>query len=299
MEVYNEPEAGINPVISLIRDSERYLNINCYLIDDDEILRAISEKVEKKVNVRIIIDGHPYDSGGHTDLEKLRRTGAQVNISPSRFDSSDVFDHAKYMYNEKKYVVGTMNLTQAGFKSNREYFVIGDERKVLKSLERIFESDWKGERAGESDRKFLIVSPDSQNRLLSILTDSRKLSIETEELGNDKAILSALRSKGNRVRMILPSSISESDLANAVELEKAGVKIKLMPSEKLYMHAKMINAGKFVFIGSQNFSDTSLLKNREVGIKIYKHGLKKIFKMTFKEDWKTAANITRSQRKEK
>lgn len=299
MEVQVEPEVGVNPVTALIRETEKYLNLNYYLIDDDEILKAISEKVEKKINVRIIIDGHPYESGGHIDLEKLRRTGAQVNISPSRFDGADVFDHAKYMYNEKRYIVGTMNLTKAAFKSNREYFIVGDERRVLKSLERIFESDWKGERAGEADRKYLIVSPDSENRMLSILTDSRKLFIETEELGNDSAILSALRSKGNKVRMILPSSVSESDLANAVELEKAGVKVKLMPSEKLYMHAKMINAGKFVFIGSQNFSDTSLLKNREVGIRIYKYGLKKLFKNTFKEDWKNAMHITRSQRKEK
>lgn len=299
MEVYIEPQAGANPVTNLIREAEKYLNLNYYLIDDDEMLKAISERVEKKVNVRIIIDGHPYDSGGHIDLERLRQTGAQVNISPSRFDNADVFDHAKYMYNEKRYIIGTMNLTKAAFQSNREYFIIGDERKVLKSLERIFESDWKGERAGDTDRKYLIVSPDSENRILSILTDSRKLFIETEELGNDKAILSALRSKGGKVRLILPSSVSESDLANAVELDKAGVKIKLMPSEKLYMHAKMIDTGKFVFIGSQNFSDTSLLKNREVGIRIYKYGLKKIFKNTFKEDWKNASHITRSQRREK
>ena len=297
MNIHTEPEDGKNPVLEIIRESQKFLHLNYYLIDDPEFMKAIEDRVSHKVNVQIIIDGEPYEGSSHSSLEALRRTGAQVNLSPSRFDNTDVFDHAKYMYNEKRFLIGTMNLTDAAFKSNREYFVIGGERKVLKSLASIFESDWKGERAGEVDRKDLIVSPDSENRILGILRDGKKLFIETEELGNDRVILDTLKTKGKKLRMILPSSISDEDMNNADELMKNGAKIRVMPAEKLYMHAKMIHTGKFVFIGSQNFSSTSLLKNREVGIMVKKYGMKKIFNNKFKEDWKNSETITRKMRK--
>ncbi len=298
MIVNVEPESGKNPVLEIIKESQKYLRLNYYLIDDPDIMSAIEERVNNKVNVRIIIDGQPYEGSSNSSLEALRKTGAQVNISPSRFDGTDVFDHAKYMYNEKRYLIGTMNMTDAAFKGNREYFVVGDERKIHKSLDSIFESDWKGERAGDVDRKNLIVSPDSENRILGMLRDGKKLLIETEELGNDKDILETLRGKGRKVKMILPSSLSEEDMNNAIDLMKSGANIKIMPADKLYMHAKMIHTGKFVFIGSQNFSNTSLIKNREVGIMIRKFSLKRVFSATFKEDWKNANNITRKMKKE-
>ena len=298
MNIHTEPEDGKNPVLELIKESEKYLNLNYYLIDDPDIMKAIEERVSHKVNVRIIIDGQPYEGSNHSTMEALRKTGAKVNLSPSRFDNAEVFDHAKYIYNEKRFLIGTMNMTDAAFRNNREYFIIGDERKIHKSLSSIFESDWKGERAGEVDRKDLIVSPDSENRILGILRDGKKLFIETEELGNDKVILDALKMKGNKLKMILPSSLSSEDVNNAEELMNNGAKIRVMPADKLYMHAKMIHTGKFVFIGSQNFSSTSLLKNREVGVMAKKFGAKKVFAKTFKEDWKNSENISRKMRRD-
>ena len=110
-------------------------------------------------------------------------------------------------------------------------------------------------------------------------------------------ILDTLKTKGKKLRIILPSSISDEDMNNADELMKSGAKIRVMPAEKLYMHAKMIHTGRFVFIGSQNFSSTSLQKNREVGIMVKKYGMKKIFNNKFKEDWKNSETISRKMRK--
>lgn len=291
MIIYSEPEAGKEPILEFIRNSEKEIRINSYLIDDPDIMTAISNAVSRKISVRIIIDGHPYDGSGSESLEALRRTGAQVNIAPARFEGNDVFDHAKYMLNEKEFIVGTMNLTDAAFKKNREYFVRGDERKIHKSLMNIFNSDWEGERAGQHDRKLLIVSPDSENRLYDFLRNSKKLFIETEEIGSDDTLIEILSSKGRKLRMILPSSISENDQKNAETLVSRDVQIHIMPSNIRYMHAKMIHNKKSVFIGSQNFSETSLKKNREVGIIIKKGKDKKVFMEKFNEDWKSSTEF--------
>ena len=146
--------------------------------------------------------------------------------------------------------------------------------------------DWDGKRAGIYARKYLVVSPDSQNTLLGMIRGASKLDIETEELGDDKAVIEALGSKGKKARIILPSSISPSDKQNVRELMERNVNIRYAPAEELYMHAKMINTGRTVFIGSQNFSSTSLMKNREVGIIIRKGGLKRFATAHFSSDWK-------------
>jgi phosphatidylserine/phosphatidylglycerophosphate/cardiolipin synthase-like enzyme len=291
MIIYSEPDAGKEPVLEFIRSTEKELHINSYLIDDPDIMTAISNVVSRKIGVRIIIDGHPYDGSGRESLEALRRTGAQVNIAPERFEGNDVFDHAKYMVNEKEFMIGTMNLTDAAFKKNREYFVRGDERKIHKSLMNIFNSDWEGQRAGQHDRKFLIVSPDSENRLYDLLRISKKLFIETEEIGNDDTLLEILSSKGRKLKMILPSSISENDQKNAETLQSRDVQIRIMPANIRYMHAKMIHNKKMAFIGSQNFSETSLRKNREVGIIIKRGKDRKVFMEKFEEDWKAATEF--------
>ena len=288
MIIYSEPDAGKEPLLEFIRNTQKELHINSYLIDDPDIMTAISNTVSRKISVRIIVDGHPYDGSGRESLEALRRTGAQVNIAPGRFEGADVFDHAKYMLNEKEFIVGTMNLTDAAFKKNREYFVRGDERKIHRSLMNIFNSDWEGKRAGQHDRKLLMVSPDSENRMFDFLRNSKKMSIETEEIGDDSILLEILSTKGRKLRMILPSSISENDVKNAESLVSRDVQVRIMPANAKYMHAKMIHNKKSVFIGSQNFTATSLMKNREVGILIKKGKDKKIFMEKFTEDWKAS-----------
>ncbi|MGP6220155.1 phospholipase D-like domain-containing protein [Caldiplasma sukawensis] len=290
MEVYSLPEAGKTKVIDFIKSSYEFLNMNFYLLDDEEVMRTIKEQVEKKVKVRIIIDGHPFNSET-PDISVLKNTGAKVIIAPMRFDNHDVFDHAKYMVNEHSFFIGTLNMTESAFTKNREYFVIGDEKKIRKALENVFESDYENERIRPKDRDVLMISPDSERELFSFMRGGKKLFIETEELGDDPTLLELLRSKGKKVRLILPSTISSEDKKNALSLKDSGVKIRIMPANSLYLHAKMIHIKKRAFIGSQNFSGTSLERNREIGI-IFKKGLhRKILMEKFNSDWKISENL--------
>ncbi len=286
MKIYAEPDSGITPVLEFIKRSRGHLNMNYYLLDHKDIIKEIENAVSRKVQVRIIVDGHPYGGNQGESIDSLRKTGAQVNFSPSRFDGNEVFDHAKYMFNESEYMIGTANLTQDAFTKNREYLVEGNEKKIYRSMMSIFESDWEGKRAGIYARKYLVVSPDSQNLLLEIIRGAKKLDIETEELGDDKAVIEALGAKGKRARIILPSSISPADKLNVKELTDREVNVRYCSADNLYIHAKVINTGKIVFIGSQNFSSTSLMRNREVGIIIRKGGIKRIVSAHFSSDWK-------------
>ena len=69
--------------------------------------------------------------------------------------------------------------------------------------------------------------------------------------------------RGVRVRLIVSPGLDNAE--DRAALAAAGVEIRLV--SVLYVHAKLVIAdGERAFVGSQNFSATSLDLNRELGI---------------------------------
>ncbi|GGM65761.1 hypothetical protein GCM10007108_00060 [Thermogymnomonas acidicola] len=264
MPVYVEPDDGKEPVLRFIRSSRRFLLMNFYLIDDSDVLKAVSDTIKRGAQVRIIYDGRPYgDSDVTAEVKALNMSGAKVRRSPAAFDRPGVFDHAKYMVNERQALIGTANMTAAAFGRNREFIYITKDRAIRKSLISLFNSDWDGKETPRVTPK-IITSPGSETSVSSLV--SRAIIAESEEIGDSKPVMEAFRKRGRHVRLVLPSTISASDRKNAELLRESHVHVRLMDAKKLYMHAKAIVGRDFAFIGSQNFTSTSLQKNREVGV---------------------------------
>ncbi len=289
---YTEPQSGYKPLINFIRNSKKFLYMNYYLIDDKSIIKEIKDKAKTDIDLRIIVDGRPYgingSDGTENEIKILKDTGARVRIAPSRFEKPNVFDHAKYMVTDNAGNIGTLNLTEAAFKKNREYGIITTEKNVIESLKDVFLSDWENKEADEISGDNLIVSPGSGNDIRDFISRQKKVRVETEEMGNDNEILNEFKKLGKKAKIIVPASVSSTDIKNLKELSKNGVKIKYMDPEKLYIHAKAIIGRKEVFIGSENFTKSSLNRNREIGIIIKKHNIISIMRDKFDMDWKKA-----------
>jgi phosphatidylserine/phosphatidylglycerophosphate/cardiolipin synthase-like enzyme len=80
------------------------------------------------------------------------------------------------------------------------------------------------------------------------------------------------------------------------ELSTAGVHVRTYADADdapLYIHAKMIVADNTrAFVGSENFSETSLNENRELGIMISDSAIIKSLLKTFADDWRGATPFT-------
>ncbi len=289
---YMEPQSGYKPIVDFIRNSKKFLYMNYYLIDDKNIIEEIKNKAKTDIDLRIIVDGRPYgingSDGTEDEIKLLRDTGARVKIAPARFEKPNVFDHAKYMVTDNAGNIGTLNLTEAAFKKNREYGVITTEKNVIESLKDVFLSDWENKDAGEVSGDNLIISPGSGNDIRDFISRQKKVKVETEEMGDDDEVLNEFKKLGKKVKIIVPASVSSTDVKNLKELSKSGVKIKYMNPEKIYIHAKAIIGAKEVFIGSENFTKSSLNKNREIGIIIKKHQIISRIRDKFDRDWKKA-----------
>lgn len=259
-----EPQAGPRPFVQFIAQARKTLDINMYLFTDGALIRAVRAAVARGVRVRIILDRQPYGGRPRGEVHALRGTGAQVHFAPQRFTGRYRFDHAKYMVSGSAVTIGSANFTWSAFSRNREYDWVSDQPAVAHALRRVFRADWAGHRAGAVPRQNLVLSPGATQDILAAISQPGAVCIESEEIGNDRPILAALRRKGRLAQVVLPSTLSRYDKRFARALSAAGVRVRLLVSP--YVHAKLIAGSQEAFVGSENFSWTSLHRNRELGI---------------------------------
>ena len=264
MTIYTEPQAGAGPVIAFIQRARGPLNINAYLMTDRRIIRAITQDVRRGIRVRILIDRRPYGGRPRGEIRRLRAIGAQVRFAPARFTGRYRFDHAKYMVSGSSLELGTANLTWSAFHKNREYLDITRQPRVARALQAVFTADWHNRSAGNAPRQTLVLSPGATSALVAAIRQPGAVCIESEELGKDRAILNALRAKGAQARVLLPTTLNRYDRRIAGGLATSGVRVRYLAAP--YLHAKLIVGPTEAFLGSENFTWTSLNRNREVGI---------------------------------
>ena len=122
MQLFVEPEAGVDPVVRFIDHAQHRLDVAMYLLTDREVQSALESDAKRGVRVRVMFEEHPYGTGpGNQSIhDSLRLAGIQVAWSPGQFQLS----HDKYAIADGKVaLVGTANWTYSAFTRNREYFV--------------------------------------------------------------------------------------------------------------------------------------------------------------------------------
>ncbi len=295
--LFTEPFAGPAPVIRFINKARGHLFMNCYYFNDFN--PAIRAAVRRGVVVRVMVDPRPYRISRRlveTEIARLRRDGAHVVMPPARFTGAYRFDHAKYMVTNSAALVSTANFDWSAFHRNREYIDITRNPATVRVLDTVFNADAGNRPAGLSCRQIsqaaLTVTPgpagcSGRDILARLISRNDPVRVETEELPDDSPVLGDLEHAGSRAEIVIPPP-SRAGLAAVRRLRAAGVRLRVLPRRPLYMHAKMIEAGRLTWIGSNNLSPTSLTRNREIGIFVESPGQRRALRSTFQADFQRA-----------
>jgi phosphatidylserine/phosphatidylglycerophosphate/cardiolipin synthase-like enzyme len=120
-----------------------------------------------------------------------------------------------------------------------------------------------------------VVSPatatslDAQRRLLALLaTATKEIVLEGESMSDTQIVdaLVAAHKAGKKVRIILNDQEGSPAQTTAVATVKAaGIPIVKVATPDIHAKCIVVDRAR-AYIGSQNFTPTSLLKNREVGV---------------------------------
>ncbi|MCL4525219.1 MAG: phospholipase D-like domain-containing protein [Gammaproteobacteria bacterium] len=290
-----EPNAGPAPIIQVIDSAHRELDLGAYYFSDRKVLRAVQSAVRRGVHVRIMVEPKPYGMKPwqvHREVRAIEATGAHFRYVPGRFVSQGDayrFYHAKYCANGHEAEIGTANMDWSGLGGrNREYLYVTRNMDVVQAVQAVFNADWSRQRAPAWTHRVLVLSPGtSAAQLLEVINQPGPIDVESEELGPYRPILGALAAKGKDLRMILPASIDGEDRRDVAFLREHGCRVRLLPVKPIYQHSKMIVGRSLAFIGSENFTQTSLEDNREMGVLLNGADLGNL-RTQFDRDWERA-----------
>jgi cardiolipin synthase len=302
VQVFVEPDAGEHVITDAIRSARKSVWLEIYLLTDRNAINALEEDAQRGIDVRVMVEPHPFGGGGSPTrtIDQLKAAGVQAQTTSPTF----ALTHEKGMVIDDTAYIMTSNFTRSALGgssgsssvTNREYGIIDTNPQDVQAVRNIFTADWNRSDAQFQDTN-LVVSPiNSRNAFTSLIASAHSsLLIEAEEM-NDSAIEQALISAaqhGVHVQVVLPAPAGSSSDRNSQDISaiKQG-SVQVREDGHLYMHAKIIIVdGKTAFVGSENISTQSLDRNRELGIIVSDANVLHTLQQTFQQDWSDSQSV--------
>jgi cardiolipin synthase len=301
VQVFVEPDAGSQVITNAIDNAQKSVWLEIYLLTDRSVISALEGAAHRGVDVRVMLEMHPYGSGSTSPtgtMDRLQAAGVKVEATNPSF----ALTHEKGMIIDGSTVfIMTANFTLSalgGSRStkNREYGIIDTNQQDVQAVSNIFTADWNRTTPQFNDSDLVVSPVNSRSAFESLINSAHHtLLIEAEEMQDsdiEQAIASAAK-RGVHVQVILPTpSGSSSNSEGSIDSNSAGIQTieqggaQVREDSTLYMHAKMIVVdGQKAFVGSENISTASLDKNRELGIIVSDQNVLNTLQQTFQQDW--------------
>jgi cardiolipin synthase A/B len=286
-----EPGAGFSPVYKLINGARHSVDMTMYEFSDTTAEHDLAAAARRGVRVHVILD-HREQSVNSAAYSYLRSHAVRVTWSSPKYQ----YTHQKtVIIDGAEAIIMTANLTSQYYATSRDFLVVDTSRADVAAITTVFNADFTQSAVRPGDGSDLVWSPtDSQHQLLGLINGATSsLRIYSEEMG-DTAVEDALiraAKRGVDVQVCGENENGEYDSAYT-KLARAGIHISYYSSSTgFYIHGKVIEAdygtahGK-VFIGSENFSNTSLNDNRELGLIISNRAVMSAIASTFAVDFR-------------
>jgi cardiolipin synthase len=262
----------MQPIYTYMESARTSLDMTMYALEDTEAEQILGTDAADGVKVRVILDGSSNEKSNNTPAyDYLQAHGVGVVWSSTSY----TYTHEKsIIVDDTSAAIMTLNLQSQYYSTSRDFAVIDTDSADVDADEATFSADYAHSPVTPGDGDNLVWSPtDSQEQLLALIGSAKKsLAVENEEM-SDTDIVDALSNAAEHGVAVTVTMTDSSDYTSEWdELTKAGVKVvTYSPDASLYIHAKVIvvdsgTPAARAFVGSENFSTTSLDDNRELGL---------------------------------
>lgn len=288
--VFVEPDDGYPPVLDELNGARCGIDLTIYMLTDNQVFEALASAVDRGVRVRVMLEQHPFGAFGDQQeaFDRLRESGIAVQWGLS----THRFTHAKFAVIDKRVaLIMNQNLTYAAFNGNREFGVITTEPDAVDQAATIFARDWSGISTADITGPLVVSPENSRARIVALIAGATESIDLYAEVIADEGVIAALRdaeARGVAVQLIVNASFDDEEETALLTLAAAGIEVRLM--DALYVHSKTLIVDEDVaLIGSQNYTATSLDRNRELGIIVNDPVLVARGVAVFQRDWLRAA----------
>jgi len=291
LSLITEPEDGTATVLALIKNARSSIDVVMYEFQDKVIADALITAEKRGVTVRVILDQGYFgkeEKMNEPSYAYLASSGVPVHWAPNYF----ALTHQKTLIVDgQEALIMTFNLTPQYYATGRDFGVVDTDANDVGAIEDTFTADWNSQKIIPDNGDDLVWSPNSAPDTLMIINSARKeLDIYNEEMADSRVVDALILAEQRGVDVKVVMTYATAWKPAFAELKSAGVQLHLFHGEKgVYIHAKMILADdSTAFLGSENFSHTSLDQNRELGIFLSDPSIISSLVSTFSTDWQNA-----------
>ncbi|MCX5743010.1 MAG: phospholipase D-like domain-containing protein [Proteobacteria bacterium] len=290
LEAFIGPSGLESRMLAAINGAQRSIDLQMYLFTVQSIADALIAAKQRGVAVRVILD--PDEPGNVQVRPDLVAAGVPTRDATPLY----TYSHAKYLLvDDATAYVMSMNFNYDALSMERNYGVVDKDPEDVADVAAIFAMDWAaagGESAKPADLSCtrLVVSPNNAKLRLLELVNSATSTLEIAVMYLTETTIrnavGAAKARGVAVRVILEVPDVLPD-ATTTYLQGLGIPVKYATTYLL--HAKLIVADGVAFVGSENLSQTSLTKNREVGVIASEAAAVAPISAQFETDWNNSS----------
>ncbi|HUI81070.1 MAG TPA: phospholipase D-like domain-containing protein [Bryobacteraceae bacterium] len=266
-----EPDQGLAPIYNLLRSATRTIDMTMYELADPIAEQILAQAAARHVAIRVILDRNLELHHNQPAFEYLQQNGIQVVWAAKKYAAT----HQKSVVVDGRVVaIMTLNLTSRYYPTTRDFAVLDTNSADIAAIEQVFDADFNDGAAVTPTGVDLVWSPKQSNAsLLDLIRSAHtSLEIEAEEMSDSEIVTALAAAARTGVQVKVTMTYNKTYAKNFTRLAEAGVQVNLYsPDAALYIHAKAILAdydtpGAIAFLGSENFTDASLERNRELGL---------------------------------
>jgi phosphatidylserine/phosphatidylglycerophosphate/cardiolipin synthase-like enzyme len=267
LDLVIEPSDDADALLAAVQGAKSSVHMTMYLLSDSRFVNALIAQHQAGHDVKVVLN-QTFPTPGTDNsavFNQLKSAGVSVAWAPSTF----TLTHEKCVIIDGKVAwIMTMNLSFTSPTKNREILAADSTPEDVAEAEAVFDADFHHQTWTPSGS--LLVAPvNAQSPMVAALSAAKStIDLEGEELSDTKiaSALIAASKAGVSVRVVLANTTPTPAQSNAVASLKAA-NVKLVSLGSPYVHVKtFVVDGKVAYLGSENFTKSSLLDNRELGL---------------------------------
>ena len=275
MKLIVQPDAGMAPVVTAIKQAKKSIDVLIFRLDRLEIARALEAAVARGVRVRALT-AH-INRGGEKILRKLEMHLLESGVTVSRTADDLIRYHGKMMIVDGRtlHVYG-FNFTSFDMEKSRSFGVITKNPKLVSEAMKLFAADFDRQPYVSSQERLIVSPENSRERLSNFIKGARKELLIYDPKATDDAMLRLVEDR-------LASGV-DVKIIGKVEAKWDKIPWERFPGKRLHVRA-IIRDGRRAFVGSQSLRRIELDKRRELGVIINDQAVVNEMRAVFQSDW--------------
>lgn len=274
MKLIVQPDAGIAPILTAIKQARKSIDILIFRLDRGDLARALEAAVARGVSVRALT-AHT-NRGGDKHLRRLELELLEGGVTVSRTADDLVRYHGKMMIvdNRVLHVFG-FNFTTLDLEKSRSFGVTSKNKRLVQEAAKLFSADFDRQPYATGYPRLIVSPENSRERLAEFLRGARRQLLIYDPGLTDDAML----------RILVAKQAAGIDVKIIGKVEaKWKVPFEKYPGKRLHVRA-IIRDGSRAFVGSQSLRKLELDKRREVGVIVTDPRVIEQLTTVFFEDW--------------